>query len=251
MISLEGLTKSYTLNGNGRHHTAIDSLSLSVKAGEFIAVFGPNGSGKTTLLNIVGGLDDEYNGTVTVGGKKPRDTNIGFVFQNYNDSLFPWKTVLENVMYPLVSHKVEEKEAMKRSLEVLGRVRLDHKKDEYIYNLSGGQRQLVSICRAFVRNPDVLILDEPCSALDYQTTKNVDLEIQKLWQESKIPVLCVSHDVDEAVFLADKVVVLSPAPGRIKAIIDVPIPRPRTLETFTTEEFFRIRTQVLENFVYA
>ncbi len=228
----------------------LSDISFSILPDEFVVLFGPNGSGKTTLLNIVAGLDQDYRGTVTINGKQPAEANVGYVFQNYNEALLPWKTVLENICLPLITSGVEQERAEKLALATLKRVSLANFAQSFIYTLSGGQRQLVSMCRAFVRNPDVLLFDEPCSALDYSTTKHVGREIQSLWMQSHVPALCVSHDIDETVFLADKVIVLSARPGRIKAIIDVPLPRPRTLDVFTSQAFFDIRTQILEQFHY-
>ncbi len=243
------VTKQFRTSEGGTF-TALSDVRFQVGKGEFVTIFGPNGSGKTTLLNILAGLDNEFKGSVTINHQSPKQANIGFVFQNYNDALFPWKNVLENVTLPLIVKGVDKTTAETKALKLLKRVGLDQKAKERIYTLSGGQRQLVSICRSFVRDPDFLILDEPCSALDYQTTKRVELEIQDLWLHSNIPALCVSHDIDEAVFLADRVVVLSRSPGKIKAIVAVPLPRPRTLDVFTSQEFFRIRNEVLAQFSY-
>ncbi len=248
MISVN-ITKFFP-TAEGGTFTALSDVRFSVAQGEFVTIFGTNGCGKTTLLNILAGLDTDFIGSVSVRGKNPKESTIGFVFQNYNDALFPWRSAIDNVALPLVVQGIDADTARAKALKLLKRVGLDHKAKERIYTLSGGQRQLVSICRSFVRDPDFLILDEPCSALDYQTTKKVELEVQDLWMHSNIPALCVSHDVDEAVFLADKVIVLSRSPGRIKAIIDVRLPRPRTLETFTSQEFFEVRNEVLKHFSY-
>lgn len=248
MVECKEISKTFQ---SGTHTvTALDRIHLTIIPGEFVVLFGPNGSGKTTFLNIVAGLDTDHTGTVTIGGKHPKEANVGYVFQNYNDALFPWKRVIENVTVPLITSGMHQEQAEKLALATLKRVGLGQFADSYVYTLSGGQRQLVSICRAFVRNPDVLLFDEPCSALDYSTTKNIGREIQTLWMQSHVPALCVSHDIDETIFLADRVVVLSARPGRVKAIIDVPLPRPRTLDVFTSPEFFALRKQVLEQFHY-
>ena len=247
-VECTGISKSFV--NNSRTTFALENIDLSIAQGEFVVMFGPNGSGKTTLLNIIAGLDRDYKGTVKIGDKPPEESNVGYVFQNYNDALFPWKTVLENVTMPLIVAGKEKGAAEKLALDTLKRVGLERYAPSYVYNLSGGQRQLVSICRAFVRNPDLLLFDEPCSALDYSTTKKVGQEIQALWMQSNVPALCVSHDIDETIFLADRVIVLSPTPGKIKAIIDVPLARPRTLDVFTSEEFFALRKKVLDQFQY-
>ncbi len=241
---------SKTFQSGGQTVSTLDRINLSIIPDEFVVLFGPNGSGKTTLLNIVAGLDHDHQGTVTINGKPPTQANVGYVFQNYTDALFPWMRVVENVTIPLVTSGMSKEQAETLALATLKRVGLSHAAQSYVYTLSGGQRQLVSICRAFVRNPDVLLFDEPCSALDYSTTKRIGREIQALWMQSHLPALCVSHDIDETIFLADRVVVLSARPGRIKAIIDIPLPRPRTLEVFTSPAFFALRKEILEQFQY-
>lgn len=250
MISVRNIGKKY-VQSDGGTFTAISGINLEIQKGEFVVIFGPNGAGKSTLLNIVAGLDQQFSGSVKIGGNSPKDSKIGLVFQNYNEALFPWKNVIDNVSYPLIIGGVAKDEADKKSLALLSKVNLQNKKDDFVYNLSGGQRQLISICRAFVNEPDFLILDEPCSSLDYATTKKVEMEIQELWMQSEIPALCVSHDIDEAVFLADRVVILSAAPGRIKEIIDIDLPRPRNLKTFTSKDFFEYRSKVLKSFLHA
>lgn len=248
MIEIKSVSK--TLVTKGQELRLLSNVSLTVKSGEFVTIFGPNGSGKSTLLNLVSGLDQITEGNIRIQGKTPREANIGFVFQNYQESLFPWRTVLENVIFPLEVKGVSKEKAVKLAERFLRKAQLLKYKDRYPYELSGGQKQLTSICRALVIEPDVLLLDEPCSALDYATTKRVELDILELWQERRCTTLCVSHDVDEAIFLADRVVVMSPRPGKIKKIISIDLPRPRTPDLFQSLEFFQYRNQVLEAFTY-
>jgi len=228
----------------------IDSVDLNIEKGEFVTIFGPNGSGKTTLLNIVAGLDEPTAGDVLVSNKNPKDANVGFVFQNYNESLFPWRTVLQNVTFSLEIAKVPQVEAVKIGEHLLNKVGLLHSKDKFVYELSGGQRQLVSICRAIASNPDILIMDEPFSALDYSTTRKMELELLDIWQEKKITTLFVSHDIDEAIFLADRVIVLSPRPASIKKVFEVKLARPRTLDMLSSLEFTELRNAILNTFEY-
>ncbi|MDO8650363.1 MAG: ABC transporter ATP-binding protein [Candidatus Berkelbacteria bacterium] len=225
-------------------------LQLDVSKGEFVTIFGPNGSGKTTLLNIISGLEEPSSGEVLINGKKPKDADVGFVFQNYNESLFPWLTTIENIAFPLSVKGVSKEEQLRIAEHTLSRVGLIDSKDKYVYQLSGGQRQLVSICRAIAMNPDVLIMDEPFSALDYSTTRKMELHLLDIWQEQKITTLFVSHDIEEAIFLADRVAVLSPQPATIKKIFEVKLPRPRTLGMFTKPNFTELRNAVLESFEY-
>ena len=248
MVSLSGITFDRTHDDQSLPILA--DISLSVGTGEVVALFGPNGCGKSTLLNVVAGLEMSSAGTVMIGGKTVDEAKIGFVFQNYQESLFPWLTVRDNVAFPLEVEGASKSDARKAADEILTLVRLDASADRFPYELSGGMRQLVAICRAMVVKPDVLLLDEPCSALDYATTKRVELDMLRLWGANPCPVICVSHDVDEAVLLADRVVVLSPKPGAIKEIVEVNLPRPRTLEMLMTPEFNAARARVLGAFAY-
>lgn len=248
MISLENVTKQFSKALITTK--VIDGFNLMVENGEFVTVFGPNGSGKTTLLNLISGLDNPDVGQVLIDGKHPKDAEVGFVFQNYNESLFPWRTVAENVIFPLEIIGVSKENRIKISEHLLKKVNLFHSKDKFVYELSGGQRQLVSICRAIAYDPDVLIMDEPFSALDYSTTRKMELELLDIWQEKKITTLFVSHDIDEAIFLADKVVVLTPRPASVKQVFEVKLPRPRTLDMLSTPEFNELRNAILNVFDY-
>lgn len=248
MISLKSISREFKKSSGMTK--VLHDVNLEVNSGEFVTVFGPNGSGKTTLLNLISGLDDPDTGKVLIDGKHPKDAQVGFVFQNYNESLFPWRTVMENVVFSLEIMGVSKEEQIKTSEHLLKKVNLLHSKDKFVYELSGGQRQLVSICRAIAYDPDVLIMDEPFSALDYSTTRKMELELLDIWQEKKITTLFVSHDIDEAIFLADKVVVLTPRPASVKQIFEVNLPRPRTLDMLSTPEFNELRNAILNVFDY-
>ncbi len=248
MISVNSVTKEFKKpTGTTR---VLENISFEVEKGQFVTIFGPNGSGKTTLLNIISGIETQDAGNVLVHNKNPKDARVGFVFQNYNESLFPWRTVFENVVFPLEIEGIPYTKRVEIGEYLLKKVNLLHSRDKYVYELSGGQRQLVSICRAIAPNPDVLIMDEPFSALDYSTTRKMELELLDIWQEKKITTLFVSHDIDEAIFLADKVVVLSPRPTSVKKIFEVKLPRPRTLTMMINLEFTELRNSILKTFEY-
>ena len=172
------------------------------------------------------------------------------MFQNYNESLFPWRTALENIEFALEIQGISKKERAKKAEGLLNKVGLIKHKNKYFYELSGGMKQLVAICRAIAYQPDVLLMDEPFSSLDYSTTKKMEMELLEIWQERKITTLFVSHDIDEAIILADRVIVLSPRPARIKEIIEINLPRPRKLDMIASDEFFAIRNKVLKAFIY-
>jgi len=248
MISVRSITKEFTKSSGITK--VLEDINLEVNKGEFVTVFGPNGSGKTTLLNIVAGIETPESGMVEIGGKSAKEAQVGFVFQNYNESLFPWRTVYENIIFPLEIAKVSKEKQQAIADHLLKKVGLLQSKDKFVYELSGGQRQLISICRAIAYDPDILIMDEPFSALDYSTTRKMELELLDIWQEKKITTLFVSHDIDEAIFLADRVVVLSPRPASIKKIFDVKLPRPRTLDMLTSPEFNALRNAILNTFEY-
>ncbi len=185
MLQIKDLSKIYH-NKDG-DLLSLEGISLGVKEGELVTIFGPNGSGKSTFFNILAGLEKPTSGEVVLQDQELKDLQIGFVFQNYNESMFPWLSVLDNVLFQLDSQGVDRLVSLEKAKYILTKVRLWEHKDKYLYQLSGGMRQLVAICRAFVVDPDILLMDEPCSALDYQTTKKIDMEILNLWQEKKKP----------------------------------------------------------------
>ena len=248
MLSLRNVSKTY--HNIQKDLVALNGVSFDIEQGELVTVFGPNGSGKSTLFNIIAGIETLSKGKITFDGKSREETEIGFVFQNYNESMFPWLTVLDNVLFPLDIKKVPRAQSLEKAEHILKKVRLWDSKDKYLYELSGGMKQLTAIARAFISDPEYMLMDEPCSALDYATTKRIELELLSLWQEKKITTIVISHDIDEAIFLADKVIVMSPRPGKVKTIIPVDLPRPRDLSTFTSKRFFEIRTEVLKAFMY-
>lgn len=248
MISIDKISKNFQSKDTA--FGVIDSISLDIKDGEFITFIGPNGSGKTTLFNIISGLEEQTSGKITINGKKPKEIKTGFVFQNYNESLFPWLTVMENIKFPFKFSNLPKEKINKKVDYLLSKAGLANHKNNYPYQLSGGMKQLAAICRAFVNDPEILLMDEPCSALDFQTTKKVELEILDIWQEKKTTTLFISHDLDEAIFLADRVVVFTPRPAKIKDIFTVSLPRPRTLDLLTSQEFFELRKKILSSFSY-
>jgi NitT/TauT family transport system ATP-binding protein len=246
-IKVDRVGKTFHKQG-GQPLCVLDDISLRIQKGEFVTFFGPNGSGKTTLLNILAGIELSTMGMVRVEGKPPGHAKVGFVFQNYNESMMPWRTAIENVLFPLEILHVSSPQATRIAENLLKKVGLLEHKEKYFYELSGGQKQLVAICRAYAYNPDLLIMDEPFSSLDYSTTRKMEMYLLNIWKETKKTTLFVSHDVDEAIFLADKIIVLSRLPARVKEIISINLPRPRKLSMLSTQAFFRIRQKVLRMF---
>lgn len=227
---------------------ALDNLNVAVPPGSFTTIFGPNGSGKSTLFRLIAGLDEPTSGSVTINGKPVQEARIGFVFQNYRDSMLTWRTAVGNVRLALEARGIEPGRRDKIARQYLRRVGMGHIADKPFYSLSGGQAQLVSIARAFAFEPDILLMDEPFSALDFQTSLGMMETLTRLWQETHITTLFISHDIDEAVFLADQVMVLTKNPGRVQKIVPVKLSRPRRVSLISDKTFFIIRSRVLKEF---
>lgn len=245
-ISIKNLSKHFVHDSEKLQ--ILDKVNLEVKKGEFLVFFGPNGCGKTTLLNIISGLDRQNAGFVSIDGKSMENKKVGFVFQNYNESLLPWRSARKNVQLPMEGGEESDEEIEKKAMHYLREVGLEKFADKFPYQLSGGMKQLVSIARAFAYNPDFFLMDEPFSALDYDNTIKMEDRLLKLWREHKKTIIFVSHDIDEAVYLADRIVVMSKRPTRVKKIFDVNLKRPRTMETRLSKKFFKVRNEVLKTF---
>ena len=246
-LRVENLSKIYaTRDGQVR---ALDEISFTQRRGEFLSHVGPSGCGKSTLLMIAAGLIAPTSGAVRAGGRgvnRPR-TDIGIVFQN--PVLLEWRTALGNIMLQAEARKMERKDAESRARKLLAAVGLGGFEDKYPHELSGGMRQRVSICRALIHNPDHLLMDEPFGALDALTRDQLVFDLQALVSEQRMTVLFITHSITEAVFLSDRVIVMTPRPGRIDRIIDIKLPRPRTLAMRETPEFAEYSRQILDLFL--
>ena len=226
MIAISGVTKTFQRRGGGTH-LAVDAIDLSVAEGEFVSILGPSGCGKSTLLYIVGGFVPPSSGSVSVSGRPVTGPgpDRGPVFQEF--ALFPWKTVLGNVAYGLREAGLGKRDAESRAEALIARVGLKGYEGFYPKELSGGMKQRVAIARTLAYDPAILLMDEPFGALDAHTRIRLQNELLALWERDRKTVLFVTHAVDEAVFLSDRVVVMTRQPGRIKAVVDVDLPRPR------------------------
>jgi NitT/TauT family transport system ATP-binding protein len=226
MIAIERLTKSFETQRRASH-LALADISMTVAQGEFVSILGPSGCGKSTLLYIVGGFVQPTTGTVAVDGAPVRGPgpDRGPVFQEF--ALFPWKTVLGNVMYGLIEQGVPRVEAEAKARGLISLVHLTGYENFYPKELSGGMKQRVAIARTLAYGPSILLMDEPFGALDAHTRTGLQNELLEIWERDRKTVLFVTHSVEEAVFLSDRVVVLTRSPGRIKAVVDIDLPRPR------------------------
>ena len=233
-----------TFQGQQNSLEALESVSLHVGAGEFLCIVGPSGCGKSTLLRVLGGLVKPTNGKVYIRGElltAPR-RQIGFVFQKAN--LMPWRTVLRNVTLPLEIKGLKAEEAGQQAGELLKLVGLEGFEDAYPHELSGGMEQRVAIARALIHDPAILLLDEPFGSLDALTRERMNLELLRIWEARRKTVVMVTHSIQEAIFLADRILVMSSRPGRIEATVPVPLPRPRGLEMLYGDEFGALSRQV-------
>ncbi|HRK20154.1 MAG TPA: ABC transporter ATP-binding protein [Hyphomicrobiaceae bacterium] len=234
-IAIDHITLRY---GSGpKAVTALDDIGFDVSEGEFVSVVGPSGCGKSTLLKILAGLLPPTAGTAALNGTPidgPR-RDIGVVFQS--PVLFPWRTVLGNVLLPADVQGLDRAAMRQRALDLVKLVGLTGFEDNYPRELSGGMQQRVGIIRALIHDPALLLMDEPFGALDAMTRENMNVELQRIWMERRKTVMFITHSTAEAVFLADRVVVMTPRPGRVGDIFEVDLPRPRSLEVMNTEKF--------------
>lgn len=246
-IGIDSVTKVYTTARGSVG--ALGGVSLSVGEHEFLSVVGPSGCGKSTLLMIVSGLVPPTSGAITIAGTRVSGpyTELGIVFQR--DVLLDWRNVLGNVMLPCEVRRMPRKTSTERSLELLDSVGLAKFAKSYPFELSGGMRQRVAICRALVHNPPLLLMDEPFGALDALTRDQLNVDLQHLNRQLRKTVFFVTHSISEAVFLGDRVVVMSGSPGRVKEIIDVHLPKPRALAIREEPEFTAYVRRIREIFL--
>ena len=242
-VVVRDLSKSFSSGRNSRL-TALEGVGLEVQEGEFTAILGPSGCGKSTLLRIIAGLEPQTSGEVTVAGADPgelaRRHELGMAFQDH--ALLPWRTVAENIALPFqIAGRRPEEVRINELLELIGLVEFSGHRPR---QLSGGMRQRVSIARALVLHPSVLLLDEPFGALDAVTRRRLNIELERIWLAEQITTIMVTHSVDEAVFLADNVVVMSSTPGRIIMSKRIPFERPRSHELLSTPEFHALADEL-------
>jgi len=244
-LTLRDLSKTYFDPYAGAHVTAVHDVSLTVQQGEFVSIVGPSGCGKTTLLNMIAGFIPVSGGEILLDGRAVSGPGPerGVVFQSF--ALFPWKTVLENVAFGPKMRGLAKTECERIAREYLALAGLAQAADRYPNELSGGMQQRVGVVRALANNPEVLLMDEPFASVDAQTRMTLQEELTRIWQERRPTVVFITHDVGEAVFLANRVVVLSK--GRVLKELDVPLPRPRAWDLLIEDGAFKaLSGQVLQ-----
>lgn len=243
-ISLQGVGKCFR-TARGEEQATLSQVNLEIAEGEFVCLVGPSGCGKTTLLNLMAGFDKPTEGIVVVDGRPVAgpDPDRILIFQDYG--LFPWKTVLENVLFGLQARKSVPGEARERALATLHLVGLQDAAGLHPHELSGGMKQRVAIARALVVEPSILFMDEPFAALDAFTRLHLQDELLRIREEKRPTVVFVTHDLDEAIYLGQRVVLMAPAPGRIQRILQVDLSRPRER---TGVDFTRVRKELFEEF---
>jgi NitT/TauT family transport system ATP-binding protein len=241
-VTVRGLSKAFA------GVPLYDNFNLDLPRGKIVSIFGPNGCGKSTLMNMIAGLMPMDAGEILFDGKTLRDTRIGYVFQNYRDALFPWITAWDNIAYPLkrAGMKPAQVKAKVDALVALFEIRFDLQR--YPYELSGGQMQTVCIMRSLATEPEVLFLDEPFSALDFEMTLFIRAKLQEAQIATGTTMVIVSHDLEDAVFLADQILLLTRRPTRIAEIVPFDLPRPRQPEVVADPEFVRVKAHTLHVF---
>lgn len=242
LITVRGLRKSF----DGA--VIYGGFDLDLPQGKCVSIFGPNGCGKSTMINLIAGLTPMDGGHVLFDGQTIEQTRTSYVFQNYRDALFPWLRAIDNIHYPLKLLNVPRRERDRRIERMLADFELKIDLNAYPYTLSGGQQQTVSILRALVTDPEVLFLDEPFSALDYEMTLFMREQLQRIFMKRTMTAILVSHDLEEAVQLADKVLLLTRRPTRVADFVDIDLPWPRKTESVTDARFVELKSHCLNVF---
>lgn len=242
MLRFEHIGMKYkTLTG---YTEALIDVNFDIDDGEFVTVLGPSGCGKSTFLFIGTGLTQPTSGKVLLDGKEITRPvkEVGFVFQDH--LLLEWRTVLNNIMIQGEFRNLDKNITKEKAMELIRQVGLEGFENKYPWELSGGMQQRVSICRALVHEPDLLMMDEPYGALDALTREQMRVDLEKMWMQKKNTILFVTHDIDEAILLADKVVILTPRPGQVKEIVPINLPRPRNMAVKESAEFLALRKRI-------
>ncbi|OGB21574.1 MAG: nitrate ABC transporter ATP-binding protein [Burkholderiales bacterium RIFCSPLOWO2_02_FULL_57_36] len=241
-ITIRGLTKKFA------GVPLYEKFNLDLPKGQVTCVFGPNGCGKSTLINMIAGLIPYDAGDILFDGKTLKETNIGYVFQNYREALFPWMRAVDNIKYPLRINGASKEECDARIDELVRSFDVKFDLNRYPYEFSGGQQQLISIMRALAPKPEVIFLDEPFSALDYEMTLFIRDKLQEIFSSTDVTMVVVSHDLEEAVYLADQVLLLTKRPTEVADTVSFTAVRPRDIDTLSSDAFVQTKARCLDIF---
>ncbi len=249
-ISIKNLSKKYSDSKNS-DTIIFEDFSLSIEKEEILTIFGPNGCGKTTLLLMIAGLYNFENGSININNKAPGDINIGVVFQNYERSLFPWLPVIDNIAFPLrqkISSKMKRRERVEAFIDKMDIKNLQPHLYSYPYQLSGGLAQFTAIARALINESEIICMDEPFASLDYEQRNKMQDELIKLWKKSKATMIFISHEIDEALYLGHRLLLLGRKPVRVLKDIPINYEKERTQDLKMTESFVHMKNEVVEKF---
>jgi len=248
-LNIKKISKFYISDQEADGRVVVfDNFTLSVALGEFVCFFGPNACGKTTILKMISGLIPLDEGTVTVDGRSPGQVKMSYVFQNLEGTLFPWRTCLDNIAFPLEAYGLTKREAREEVLCFVEGIDNTFPLHRYPHELSGGQKQLIAVYRALVSNPELLLLDEPFSELDFDRRTRMEQILLRILADRPTTTIFVSHEIEEAVFLSDRVIILGGHPTTICAEVPVNLDKPRKLSMLESAQFSRIRDTVLHAF---
>ncbi len=244
-LQLKDISKSY--NSNSQSKTVLQDINISIIGGEFVSLLGPSGCGKTTLLTIIAGFQNGDSGKVILNGRQVErpGPDRGFVFQDF--ALFPWMTIRENILFPMQQKKIPKKQQQDRLQQLLDMAQLNGSENLYPSQISGGMKQRTAVIRALASDPEVLLMDEPFGAVDYQMRHNLQEEFEALWQKDPKPVIMVTHDTEEAVYLSDRILVMSTNRGAIAHDLVVDLPRPRNRQSDIYLSYLKELTDILKN----
>lgn len=247
ILSIQNVTKKFSTDQGTVH--ALDNFSLDIKEGEFLVIVGPSGCGKSTLISIIAGLLGMDEGQVVINGQKVNCpfTDVGIVFQNH--VLLDWLSVLDNILFHITMRRLPRKEYVPRAMELLKMVALDGFEKSFPYELSGGMKQRCSLCRAILHDPPLLLMDEPFGALDALTREQLCIDLEKIWLSTRKTVVFITHDVQEAVQLADRIIVMTPRPGRIYKELTVDTTRPRYEKALADDKFYHLVEEIKQSFI--
>jgi NitT/TauT family transport system ATP-binding protein len=249
-VVISKLSKSFAPHNSkkNKREVVFEDFTLTLGEGELITVFGPNGSGKTTLLNLLAGLIEPDSGTILIGGRQPSLGLATYLFQNFKDSLFPWRTVEGNLLFPLECQISDKKEQRRRLLDFIQEFEFKIPLQARVYELSIGQQQMVSLARALITRPRFLLMDEPFSALDFHIRRFMQEKLLGYWKESGATLLLVTHEIDDAIYLGQRLILFPPRPITTVGEMTIPLALPRQREMLYTQDYFQIRSEALRFF---